>query len=66
MNGLGNAFERVLSRLFDVQGSAKSQVAQNVKNEVVAPFRQIFGLGPVLAIAINKQVVPPVDVLLDE
>lgn len=66
MNSLGYPFERILCGLFDVQGSAEAQVAQYVENEVVAPFGKVPGLGPVSSIAINKKIVPSVNVLLDE
>ncbi len=66
MNGLGNALERVLSRLFDTQGPAETQVAQNIEHEVVAPFRQVFRLGPVIAVPVGEQLIPTINVLLDE
>ena len=38
MDGLGDALERVVFGLFNIQGPAETQVAQNVEHEVVAPF----------------------------
>lgn len=38
MDGLGDALERVVFGLFNIQGPAETQVTQNVEHKVVAPF----------------------------
>lgn len=61
---LGHNLEGVLTGFFDAERLSKAEISQDIKDQAVSPFGQVYRLRP--AMAVNRQLIPSIQVLDDE
>jgi hypothetical protein len=53
----------IITRLFRTDSAPKAEIAQHVKNEIIADFRHLARRGPVCSLVVYEELAPSHDVL---